>query len=466
MFTTLFKCSTVANKFRASAKWFRRTQKQEFALRLQKVLADPVAFCSTLLDLKPYSYQESFLRDQSQFIALRWSRQSGKTFIVAAYLLWYAVAHPNSWIGVISPSFRQSKQVIQKVAPFAQKLVRFGLVVKVQKTKIECWRGSRIEAFPNSPDTIRGPTLNVIYWDEVNYTGDDEDLYTAILFTLGTTNGQFIGSSTPGASNSIFYRMCFSDEYKSFSRHHVTWKQALEPNGPLKQSILESIREQLKHDPWRWTREMEAEFSEDEGRWLSLELILSCQAKDEDALEYLSLKDPAKGAFYEGLDLAKYQDYAVLTAVEKREKLRVVCCHRFPHGTEYGAIIGQVKDTMTRWDKVHQVWIDQTGLGEYVWEDMGKAVPVLKGVKFTQEQKQSLAQILRQTFVEKGILFPYDPELIEELHGQQYSLTKAGAYVFSHPEGSHDDRFWSLALAVAAAKSQASSGIPVSRAIT
>ena len=51
-------------------------------------------------------------------------------------------------------------------------------------------------------------------------------------------------------------------------------------------------------------------------------------------------KDPAKGSFYVSLDLVKYQDYAVLTVVEKRDKFRVVCCYRFPHGTEYGAIIG------------------------------------------------------------------------------------------------------------------------------
>ncbi len=447
-----------------SGKAFRRIRKQELALRLQRTLADPITFCSTLLGLKLYPYQERFLEDRSQFIALRWSRQSGKTYIVGAYLLWYAVAHPNSWIGVVSPSFRQSKQVIRKIAPLAQGLIKSGLVLRIEKARIECWRGSRIEAFPNSPDTIRGPTLNVIYWDEVNFTANDNDLYTPILFTLGTTNGQFIGSSTPGSSSSIFYRMCFGDEFKAFSRHHVTWRQALEPNGPLKQGILESIREQLKHDPWRWTREMEAEFSEDEGRWLSLELILGCQAGDADGLEYLSLKDSANGTFFVGLDLAKYQDYSVLTVVDKRDRLRVVCCHRFPHGTEYGAVIGQVKDLMARWNRVQQVWVDRTGIGEYVWEDMSKTIPVLNGVKFTQEQKQGLAQALRQAFISKELLFPYDPDLIEELHCEQYSLTKSGSYVFSHPEGSHDDRFWSLALAVAAAKSQAS-GIPVSRVI-
>lgn len=54
-----------------------------------------------------------------------------------------------------------------------------------------------------------------------------------------------------------------------------------------------------------------------------------------------------------------------------------------------------------------------------------------------------------KAFVEKTIEFPYDANLIEELHLEQFSLTKTGNYVFSHVPGSHDDRFWSLALAVA-----------------
>jgi phage FluMu gp28-like protein len=95
--------------------------------------------------------------------------------------------------------------------------------------------------------------------------------------------------------------------------------------------------------------------------------------------------------------------------------------------------------------------MDRTGLGEYVYEDMAKALPILNGVKFTVESKQAVAQSLRKAFVDSKILFPYDPDLIEELHSEHFQLNKTGNYLFTHPEESHDDRFWSLALAVAAA---------------
>jgi hypothetical protein len=47
----------------------------------------------------------------------------------------------------------------------------------------------------------------------------------------------------------------------------------LEPNGPLKKQILEAIRAQMVEDPWRWQREMEAEFAVDEDAYFSYALI-------------------------------------------------------------------------------------------------------------------------------------------------------------------------------------------------
>ena len=113
--------------------------------------------------------------------------------------------------------------------------------------------------------------------DEFNFVADDEDLYDAILFTLGTTNGEFIASSTPWSRDHTFYKMCKDKDFDDFGRHHVTWDKALEPDGPLKKNILEKIKKQLAADPWRWQREMEAEWSEDESCWLPQGLIGQCQ---------------------------------------------------------------------------------------------------------------------------------------------------------------------------------------------
>jgi hypothetical protein len=188
---------------RFQLKWQRlqqiNHQAQQASLDHAKQLsADPLEFCTKVLGFKPFQYQEQFIRifQENQLTAARWCRQSGKTFIISALLLWYAVANPEVSIGIVGPSWRQTKRIIQQIATLSRKLPQ-GIVLKPQKTKIDFVNGSSIEAFPNNPDTIRGPTFNVVYADEFNFVPNDEELYDAILYTLGTTDGKFVCSSTP-----------------------------------------------------------------------------------------------------------------------------------------------------------------------------------------------------------------------------------------------------------------------------
>ena len=249
-----------------------------------KIPDDPMEFCIRFLGFTPTEYQAKLLRDEAQFQAARWCRQSGKTHTIAAKLLHFHLKHPNTWGGNIGPSFRQTKNVIAKMAAHASKLPR-GYVGKVMRTKIEFTNGSRSEAFPNNPDTIRGPTFNIVYWDEMNFTRDDQDLYDAILFTLGTTNGRFIASSTPWSRDSVFWKIFNDKDYADFSRHHVRWVDAVAPKGPLNLAILEKIKKQLAADPWRWRREMDAEWTEDEDSYFSQNLITACIDPHLDYLE-------------------------------------------------------------------------------------------------------------------------------------------------------------------------------------
>jgi len=260
------------------------TENAAFA-RLKKI-ADKgiIAFCKEALGFEPTKYQAKFLLDTGQFQAQCWSRQSGKDHTASSKLFWFAVENKGCQLAVVGPSFRQSKLVIRKINNFIQnklpKDIPYPEILvggKTLRTKVALVNGAVIEAYPCNPDTIRGPTLNGVLATEFNFVKDDEEMYDAILFTLGTTNGFFIANSTPWSRDHIFYRICNEKEFDDYSRHHVTWKQALEPNGPLKKNILAKIKRQLANEPWRWTREMEAEWSEDESCWLPQSLIGQCQ---------------------------------------------------------------------------------------------------------------------------------------------------------------------------------------------
>lgn len=269
----------------ASARWkinrryekLLREREREQAKKTIIIKGDVVEFCKKQLGFKPTAYQEKLLRDPAQFVVARWSRQSGKSQTIAALTLYRALSSPGSKVAILAPSLRQSRRIIHRIQSFLPKLPPWVLDGKPLKTKVKFVNGSVIEALPNSPETIRGETLDMVVVDELGFVPNDEELYDAVVYTLATTDGKFIGASTPGSRDSLFYAMCTDDEqFKDVSRHHVSYREALEPKGPLKKKILEKIRHQMGQDQWRWQREMEAEFAEDEDTWLSLDLIKKC----------------------------------------------------------------------------------------------------------------------------------------------------------------------------------------------
>src|SRR6266852_9822504 len=61
------------------------------------------------LGLKPTDYQEKLLRDKSKLILARWSRQSGKSLVMAVVVLFNALTRTAFRAAVVAPSLRQSR---------------------------------------------------------------------------------------------------------------------------------------------------------------------------------------------------------------------------------------------------------------------------------------------------------------------------------------------------------------------
>ncbi len=133
---------------------------------------------------------------------------------------------------------------------------------------------------------------------------------------------------------------------------------------------------------------------------------------------------------------------------------------QFKLGTEYASIIGYIKALITRLEregKIERVCVDQTG-SEYFVEDLRKVVvsASIDGIMLSLPRKQEVLGNLKVMMQRHEIEWPYDPDLLAEIHVERYQLTKAGQTQFSHPEGTNDDRLWALALAAYATRK----GIP------
>jgi hypothetical protein len=431
---------------------------QEEQVNLTK--GDPSRFFTDVCKLSPFWYQLELaeLFKTNQFLAVRWPRQTGKSTFIGALLLQYAYDHPDVTLAFVGPSWRQTKLNIRRVAAFCRNLPPGSCVV--QKTRITLNNGSVLDSFPNNPDTIRGNTFHGIWWDETNLTPGDQDLYDAILFTLGTTNGKLIASSTPFNTDSLFWKFCNQPAYADFARHHFSYERALAPDGPLNPQMIEKIKLQFGDDPARWRREMEAEWSEDEDVWLPQSLIVSCVGTPkncEEDLKHFSFDQEHSGTFFAGLDLAQTRDYCVLSIVESlNEKLFLRHLKIFSQPTKYAHVLGYLKTLQDHWGGFEKIRVDFTREGPSIINDMETAgIQNAEGVNFTVPRKSEMASLLKQRMNDQRLYYPllnwekpYRGDICTELNVERYVLRKDGTIGFEHPRGTHDDVFWSIALAV------------------
>jgi len=172
-----------------------------------------------------------------------------------------------------------------------------------------------------------------------------------------------------------------------------------------------------------------------------------------------------KGDFYAGCDLAKKEDFSVVAVLRRDEDaFRLIHLNVFPQGTEYVGVINYLKALSERLRTIHRFLVDQTGVGEAVIEQAKGTVPNVEGVILTAPAKQEILGYLKLMMQEKRVLFPYELDFLQELNVERFELSKSGQILFSHPSGTHDDRFWAFALAVYATRAGTSgSMIPVKR---
>jgi phage FluMu gp28-like protein len=363
-------------------------------------------------------YQEKLLRDKSQFILARWSRQSGKSVAMAVAVLFNALTRKEFRAAIVAPSKRQSLKMVDKISRLLSRLGRDVLEGPPRNGRLAFRNGSVIEALLNNPDTIRGETLNVVVLDEFAYIEHDKELYDANIFALSTTNGSFYGTSTPGSRDSLFFSMATDDNrFADFSRHHVSYKDALKPNGPIDPEFLEKIRRQYQTDPGRWKREMEADFADDEDAYLSLELIESCVTEGPETFtkdDAISGRLARTGQFFVGTDLAPKIDLSAVAVMEKIGR-DVYLLHEtaFPPGTPFSVVTGYLNLLTQRLKTVSLIYIDQTSVGEFFVQDAYKSgLKNAQGVFLSLPMKQQIMDYFKRMMQDGHLHFRRDPELM------------------------------------------------------
>jgi phage FluMu gp28-like protein len=426
---------------------------------------DPVEFCNEILRFNPTSYQRKLLRTRSKRVVLRWARQTGKTTVLACICIIQATLNPGSMILIVAPGLRQSMILGERIRELLGRMpreYRRSIVSQQRQTIFRFRNRSQITVLPNSENQLRGFAAHLIVVDEAAFFHNDEAILRNILPpTLATTGGTLIVSSTPWGKNTVFYQLNQDPDYE---KHIVTWRDAVR-EGLYSEEFIEQLEKTRETQPQVFKMEYEAQFIEEVDTWLSQDLLAkSCS----EELEFLSFESEQRGRFYVGVDLAERVDYSVAAIIRKKEsRMDLIHMHRFKRGASIASVIGYVKILSRRWRKVEAVYVDKTKHGDYVVQDMEEAgVPNAEGVTFTRNTKQEMGQLLRQRMREGVFHMPFHRETLDELNVEKYELTKTGGISFSHPDGTHDDMFWALALAVyAAEKTPPPPSKPIARTI-
>ena len=84
-----------------------------------------------------------------------------------------------------------------------------------------------------------------------------------------------------------------------------------------------------------------------------------------------------------------------------------------------------------------------------------------EGVNFSVPRKSEISSLLKQRMSNGKFFYPLlnwerpcRGDICTELNVERYDLRKDGNIGYSHPNGTHDDVFWSIALAVYATVEQ------------
>lgn len=152
----------------------------------------------------PDPWQADLLRsDPDADALLLCARQTGKSTGTSFLAIATALLRPKSTTLIVSPSLRQSGEMLRKVTAGVNALGRPVAVTNESATAIGLANGSRVLSLPASEATIRGYSADLLIVDEAARVGDG--LLAGIRPMLAATGGRFVALSSAFARSGWYY---------------------------------------------------------------------------------------------------------------------------------------------------------------------------------------------------------------------------------------------------------------------
>lgn len=179
-----------------------------FAIHYCKV----ISLDKGLVPFNLYPYQQKMFKhfNDNRFNVVLACRQSGKSISSVAYLLWFAIFHPEKTIAILANKGATAREMLARVTLMLENLPFFLQpgTKALNKGSIEFSNNSRIIAAATSGSSIRGMSVNLLYLDEFAFVERAAEFYTSTypVISSGKDTKVIITSTANGIGN-MFHKI-------------------------------------------------------------------------------------------------------------------------------------------------------------------------------------------------------------------------------------------------------------------
>ena len=399
---------------------------------------------------KPHPKQWEIMQDKHRFKLVSAGRRFGKTELAWASMLQDAIkqdTHLYWWVGAFNRHLTPATQTIKRITPqdFFYDLRERNKVIWY----IQLQDGTEIYFHSgNTEDSLRGSGLDGLVIDEAgSFPGEryTEELAPSLI----DRDGWLFGIGTP-KGRGWFYTMCMRgqdpvnwENYKSWQ--FSSYENSIERGGYLKKESIDIVAEGFDYITKR--QEIFAHFLKGEGQ--VFRNIYQCLDPD------ITLGTAEPEQFYViGCDVAKAQDWTVLTAMDNRGHIRGF--DRF-NSLNWQDIEDRIYNFVQAYPGV--LIIDAQGVGASSYDHLVRRNLLIRDYKFTNQSKANMINTLNIALDQGTISIPATRKgeevlpipqlkiLIDELEAFEYDILPSGKMRYNAPSGVHDDCVTSLGLA-------------------
>ena len=211
-------------------------------------------------DLYPFQADMVNKFHDNRFNIAKLPRQSGKSTVVTAYLLWYSIFNDNVNVAILANKAATAREMLQRLQLSYENLPKWLQqgVVNWNRGSLELENGSKIMAASTSASAVRGMSFNIIFLDEFAFipTHIADEFFSSVYPTISSGKStKVIIISTPKGMN-MFYKLWHDAEKgkNEYTTTEVHWSQVPGRDAEWKEQTIKNTSEE------QFNQEFECEF--------------------------------------------------------------------------------------------------------------------------------------------------------------------------------------------------------------